>query len=111
VSRTGNIGSGRALEGTVIMAGHEDLPTEVVKLHEAGFTRLLCEGGPSLLAALLRAGLVDELCLTTSPQLVGEGPRLVDNLGGQVDLSLVSLIHDDPGVLLGRWSVVRSAGD
>jgi riboflavin biosynthesis pyrimidine reductase len=33
--------------------------------------RIVCEGGPTLNASLLRAGLVDELFVTVSPQLVG----------------------------------------
>ncbi|WP_455605148.1 dihydrofolate reductase family protein, partial [Cellulosimicrobium funkei] len=39
-----------------------------------GLTRVLTEGGPSLLADLLAADLVDELCVTTTPTLVGPGP-------------------------------------
>jgi riboflavin-specific deaminase-like protein len=34
---------------------------------------LLCEGGPSVLSALLREGVLDELCLTLAPKLVGGG--------------------------------------
>jgi riboflavin-specific deaminase-like protein len=34
---------------------------------------LLCEGGPTLFGAMLRAGLVDELFLTIAPKLVGGG--------------------------------------
>ena len=34
---------------------------------------MLAEGGPRLLAQLVDADLVDELCLTVEPQLVG-GP-------------------------------------
>jgi riboflavin biosynthesis pyrimidine reductase len=34
---------------------------------------LLCEGGPSVLSALLREGVIDELCLTLAPKLVGGG--------------------------------------
>jgi riboflavin-specific deaminase-like protein len=34
---------------------------------------LLCEGGPSMLAALVRERLVDELFLTLAPQLTGGG--------------------------------------
>ena len=49
-----------------------------------------------------------DLFLTTSPQLVGPAPRLVGELAGTVPLQLASLVHDDPGVLLQRWSVVRS---
>jgi 5-amino-6-(5-phosphoribosylamino)uracil reductase len=127
VSRTGGLGSGRVLEGPVIVArpasaggaavpeGVEEIPAEpaemVAALHERGLTRLLCEGGPTLLTTLLDAGVVDELCLTTSPMLVGEGPRLVGALARPVDLALTHLVHDDPGVLLGRWSVVRSRRD
>ncbi|WP_414172404.1 dihydrofolate reductase family protein [Clavibacter tessellarius] len=33
-----------------------------------GLTSVVCEGGPALAAALLAAGRVDELCLTTSPE-------------------------------------------
>ncbi len=121
VSRSGELGSGRVLEGPVLLSaprgpeGVELLPTDpaslVAALHERGLTRLLCEGGPALLTTLLRAGLVDELFLTTSPQLVGTGPYLLHGLDSPYPLRLVSLVHADPGVLLGRWSVVRSSGD
>lgn len=39
--------------------------------HEDGVRSLLCEGGPTLLAALLRDALLDELFLTVAPLLVG----------------------------------------
>jgi riboflavin-specific deaminase-like protein len=38
---------------------------------EHGVRSILCEGGPSLNASLLTAGLVDELFLTTVPKLAG----------------------------------------
>lgn len=38
-----------------------------------GVRLLLCEGGPTLLGALLREGLVDELFLTIAPKLAGGG--------------------------------------
>ena len=114
VSRTGDLGSGRVAQGPVLVTG-TDLPVEphelVAALHARGLTRLLCEGGPTLLTTLLEADLVDELCLTTSPLAVGSGPRLLGGLARPVPLELTSLVHDDPGVLLGRWSVVRSSGD
>ena len=40
---------------------------------EHGVRSLLCEGGPTLMGALLGEGLVDELFLTVAPQLVGGG--------------------------------------
>ena len=124
VSRSGAISSdARFLHGPVILAVPVgvDVPetaAEVVRtvnpaelvaaLHERGFTRLLCEGGPSLLTSFFEAGVVDELCLTTSPQAVGQAPHLLGSLKTPADLQLVSLVHDDPGVLLARWTVVRS---
>lgn len=47
-------------------------------LRERGWRRIVVEGGPHLLAAWLRDGLVDELCLTVRPVLAGgDGPLLV----------------------------------
>lgn len=40
---------------------------------EHGVGVLLCEGGPAMLAALVRARLLDELFLTLAPQLTGGG--------------------------------------
>ena len=40
-------------------------------LAAAGVASLLCEGGPSLLGAMFAAGLVNDLFLTVSPQVVG----------------------------------------
>jgi riboflavin biosynthesis pyrimidine reductase len=125
VSRTGRLSpDARLLAGPVLLAVPEDaevdLDVEVIQttdpaglvaeLHRRGLTRLLCEGGPSLLTALLAGGVVDELCLTTSPKAVGHGPRLLGGASLQ-ELELLSLVHDDPGVLLSRWRVVRSGGD
>ena len=69
---------------------------------------MLCEGGPSLAGDLAAAGLLDELCLTTSPVLAGgDGPRL---LAARRELArpvtLASLLHAD-GALLARWLVDR----
>jgi riboflavin biosynthesis pyrimidine reductase len=50
-----------------------DLAAMVRELHERGATQLLCEGGPHLFGGLIVADLVDELCLSVSPQLVGGG--------------------------------------
>jgi riboflavin-specific deaminase-like protein len=50
---------------------HVDLAAMVTALHERGATQLLCEGGPGLLGSMIAADLVDELCLTVAPLLVG----------------------------------------
>jgi len=49
-----------------------------------------CEGGPTLLATLVAEGLLDELCLTISPMLLGTGsaPMVPTRLGARVRWSL-----------------------
>ncbi len=74
-------------------------------LHERGLDSLLCEGGPRLLADLVAARLVDELCLTTVPTLVGgDHPRVMSGAGSAVGARLTSLVEAD-GTLLARWAL------
>ena len=54
-------------------------------LGDRGLRQVNCEGGPGLLAALVRAGVLDELLLTVSPLLVGGDDPLTmlhGDLGG-----------------------------
>ena len=56
---------------------HVDFSSALGHLAARGTRLVLCEGGPTLNGQLLSAGLVDELCLTLSPVLVGgRGPRI-----------------------------------
>jgi riboflavin biosynthesis pyrimidine reductase len=63
----------------VIVAGDTtvDLKQALAALHDRGLDRILCEGGPSVLAQLAAARLLDELCLTVSPVLAGPGPARI----------------------------------
>lgn len=63
----------------VALDGESAAPARVVEaLAERGMRRILTEGGPRLLGDLVAAGLLDELCLTLSPHLLGAGaPRIV----------------------------------
>ncbi|MDX6327020.1 MAG: hypothetical protein QOK15_3374 [Nocardioidaceae bacterium] len=72
-------------------------------LVERGFQRLHCEGGPHLLADLLQAGVVDELCLTQVPLVVaGDHPRII--VGEDVARTLeLQVLLEESGTLLGRW--------
>jgi riboflavin biosynthesis pyrimidine reductase len=94
----------------VVSCGDGDVePARVLAaLHARGHLRVLCEGGPRLLRDLLAAGLVDELCLTTSPQLAGGGPALLPD-AVRADLRLEHLLEED-GELLARWSVSSRRG-
>ncbi|HST65615.1 MAG TPA: pyrimidine reductase family protein [Mycobacteriales bacterium] len=84
----------------------EGLTGHVRALRERGHRRILCEGGPSLFAGLVREGLLDEVCLTISPLLVGPGPgRIVAGPGHDpVPLTLTTLLEED-GALFHRFAV------
>ncbi len=57
-----------------VLGDHDvDLVAMVESLRADGLERILCEGGPRLFGGLLRAGLVDEICLTHSPLVAGVG--------------------------------------
>lgn len=79
-------------------------PRDVLSaLRNRGLPGVVCEGGPTLAAALLDAGLVDELCLTTSPKLHAPGLPLLPRLTTTVPATLRSLLADDDGYLYARW--------
>ncbi len=89
------------------------LPDVVAHLVAQGLGRILTEGGPHLLGDLLTARLVDELCLTWSPRLVGgPAPRVVGApwLAPPTGAHLAQLLHAD-GWLLGRWLLDRPPSD
>ncbi|REE95252.1 dihydrofolate reductase family protein [Thermomonospora umbrina] len=89
--------------------GGLDLAAAVTRLRDdLGLAHLLCEGGPALTTSLLRAGLVDELCLNIAPTLIG-GPhhtRLLNDLGGRAELGLNAVYTADE-VLFLRYLVGR----
>jgi riboflavin biosynthesis pyrimidine reductase len=67
------------------------------------------EGGPALLDSFLRAGVVDDLCLSLSPLLVGGGLRLLPQaLPAAVRLRLEHVLESE-GLLLLRYGVGRGA--
>ena len=74
-------------------------------LHSAGFDSIVCEGGPSLAGQLIAAGLVDELCLTTSPQLGGVTLPLLATASASRTATLTQLIVDEQGYLFARWGL------
>jgi riboflavin biosynthesis pyrimidine reductase len=95
----------------VITAGETevDLRSALDSLCGRGLSGVLCEGGPTLLRSLLEEDLVDELCLSISPVLVG--PQHVGLLGQaalshQVRFELSGLIEGD-GLLLTRYARAR----
>ena len=100
----------RALVGgeRVVVAGEESVdPVRAVgALADRGLRRVLVEGGPTLLGEIVAAGVLDELCLTWSPVVVGGGaPRIAHGAPTELPLRAAHLLEAD-GLLLGRWTVV-----
>ena len=91
----------------VLVCGDDevDLPTAVEALAARGLEQVVCEGGPALFAAALAAGVVDELCLSIAPLLVGGGPGLLPNpLPEPVGARLTQVLTEDD-LLFTRWSL------
>lgn len=76
------------------------------ELAARGWTHVLGEGGPHVLHDLLTVGVVDELCLTIVPRIVG-GDHLRIVQGHQpLDVTLDPvLLLEEEGTLIGRWLV------
>lgn len=70
-------------------------PTRAVDaLRGRGLAQVLTEGGPHLLGGWLQADVVDELCLTLRPVVVGgTGPRIVEAAAGTPALAHFELQH------------------
>jgi len=63
-------------------AGQVDLRAALATLAEHGITRVFCEGGGSLAAALLNAGVVDQLVVYTAGAAIGaEGTPMLAAMG------------------------------
>jgi len=99
-----------ARHARIIEAGQQrvDLVAAVGELHRLGYAGILTEGGPTLLGHLADAGLLDELCLTTSPVLAtGSASRIVTAPAAAADgkISRLSLRHvlADESFLLSRY--------
>lgn len=81
-------------------------PATVLKiLAERKLLRVLTEGGPMFLSLLIETGLLDELCLTIAPVLVGGVARRIATGPGQVHTPLrrSHLLTDDEGYLYTRY--------
>jgi riboflavin biosynthesis pyrimidine reductase len=81
-------------------------PAVVLKiLANRGLFRVLTEGGPLFLGSLIKNGLMDELCLTVAPILVGgASKRIVTGLGHvHTKMRRAHLLTDDDGYLYTRY--------
>jgi 5-amino-6-(5-phosphoribosylamino)uracil reductase len=83
--------------GEVIATGDDDVDlTRVIQeLDNRGMRRVACEGGPALFAAMIAAGLVDELELSVAPLLAGgtAGRIATGPQSSPTPLKLAGILH------------------
>ncbi|PVG83064.1 bifunctional diaminohydroxyphosphoribosylaminopyrimidine deaminase/5-amino-6-(5-phosphoribosylamino)uracil reductase RibD [Nocardioides gansuensis] len=78
-------------------------PREALELlHQRGRQHVFLEGGPTLAAAFLEAGLVDEVVCYVAPMLLGAGTSAVADLGITTIAEALRLHVDDVHVLQGH---------
>jgi diaminohydroxyphosphoribosylaminopyrimidine deaminase/5-amino-6-(5-phosphoribosylamino)uracil reductase len=89
--------------------GHHDAAAVLRVLHERGVVSVLLEGGPTVAAGFLTAGLVDLVVAYVAPALLGAGPSAIGDLGvGTINdavrlrLSEVTRVGDDARLTMRR---------
>jgi riboflavin biosynthesis pyrimidine reductase len=85
--------------------GKVDEAALLAGLAARGMRRVLTEGGPVLLGAFVQRDLIDELCLTMAPYLVGGLARRIATGPGQVltRMRCAHILTDDAGYLYARY--------
>jgi riboflavin biosynthesis pyrimidine reductase len=96
----------------VVICGDETVDPHAVRAELAGrgLTRVLSEGGPTAFGELAAAGVMDELCLSLTPFLVGAGAgRIVEGAPWRrpTDLVLAGALEED-GALFLRYRAAPS---
>ena len=79
-------GRGPLPEGSELELRSGPLPEELEALAADGVQSLLLEGGPTLAAAFLEAGLVDKLLVFVAPRISGEGPGMLEGMPRPLEL-------------------------
>lgn len=94
------------LAGKAEQARTHDLKAVLESCYQRGEVFALLEGGPTLITAALKAGLVDELHVYLAPRLLGTGRQGIGDLGittlrGSLDFSLQQVKELGGDVFLG----------
>ncbi|MEB3022539.1 pyrimidine reductase family protein [[Mycobacterium] crassicus] len=82
-----------------------DVAAVLAALAARGQHRILTEGGPTLLDSFIEGDLLDELCLTVAPYLVGGLARRIATGAGEqaTPMRCAHLLSDASGYLYGRY--------
>jgi len=90
-------GRGPVPEGSTLELRDGAIDGELAALAAEGVQSLLLEGGPTIAASFLAAGLVDRLLVFVAPVLAGDGPPMLGPLPAPLDLGRpdVERVGDD----------------
>jgi diaminohydroxyphosphoribosylaminopyrimidine deaminase / 5-amino-6-(5-phosphoribosylamino)uracil reductase len=80
-------GRGPLPEGSELELRPGPLREELEALAADGVQSVLLEGGPTLAAAFIEAGLVDKVLAFVAPRISGEGPGMLEGLPRPLELS------------------------
>ncbi|WP_158016302.1 pyrimidine reductase family protein [Mycobacterium basiliense] len=85
--------------------GEVDEAVLLARLADRGMHRILTEGGPMLLGSFIERDLLDELCLTIAPAMVGGLARRIATGPGQLQTRMhcAHVLTDDAGYLYTRY--------
>ncbi|HYB37287.1 MAG TPA: pyrimidine reductase family protein [Mycobacterium sp.] len=88
--------------------GRVDEAALLAALEGRGLCRVLTEGGPTLLSSFVERDLLDELCLTIAPCVVGGQAQRITTGPGQVltRMRCVHVLTDEAGYLYTRYTKV-----
>ena len=85
-----------------------DVDEVLSALWERGVRSVLVEGGPTLVTAFLRHGVVDQVLAYLAPVIIGSGAQAIGDLGGQgiddalrLDVETIERLGDDV-LIIGR---------
>ena len=86
-------------------------PAAIIEaLAARGHRRVVCEGGPTLTAQFVAAGVIDEFCLTVAPTIeVGGSALFAVSAGARPDTEVAGMLVDDAGFSYLRLRVRRAA--
>jgi riboflavin biosynthesis pyrimidine reductase len=88
------------------LSGEADAARALEILADRGLLRVLTEGGPLILSLLIADGLLDELCLTIAPILIGGmSRRIATGPSPEVQTTMrpAHVLSDDQGYLYTRY--------
>lgn len=82
-------------------------PVELVEeLHQSGAKHLYIDGGKTI-QGFLKAGLIDELIITTVPVLIGKGLPLFGALEQDIKLQLIESRSFEKGFVQSKYKILK----